>query len=67
MTDMLHEALEMSKGEVLKALSKDKLENKQFITPAQTANCLAEVLKKQNYKSGGYVDYFDSPAECIDI
>lgn len=66
-TDMYYDALENSGNEVFKAQLKDMIENKKFVTTVQTANCLAQVLKKQNYKSGEYVDYFKSPAECINL
>lgn len=56
-TDMLYDALEMSKNEKFKVELDDLIKNKKLVTPSQTVNYLVEVLKNQNYESGDYVDY----------
>lgn len=66
-TDMFYEALIDSKNEELKTQLKDMIENKKYVTPAQTADCLVEVLTKRNYKSGDHVDYYKLHPESTGI
>ncbi|XP_016836639.1 sepiapterin reductase [Nasonia vitripennis] len=58
-TDMFHDVLKVSKNEELKKKISQMVADKSFVTPEQTVQYLVEVLKKQEYKSGDHVDYYN--------